>query len=162
MRTGIASRGFAALVLAVAALALSACGSSGESKKDFIARADAICNNTTRDLRNVAAPSSSGAVTLPALAKYLGAVVPVVASEAKQLKALPRPADDQVPLRRYLAAVAATAAHYKALADAARAGDRQAISAATGALRASPASHLAAAYGLKECAGPTGTVQTPP
>jgi len=30
------------LVLAAAALALSACGSSGESKKDFIARADAI------------------------------------------------------------------------------------------------------------------------
>jgi hypothetical protein len=149
-----------ALVLAAAALALSACGSSGESKKDFIARADAICNNATRDLLNVAAPATTGTVTLPALAKYLGAVVPIVASEAKQLNALPRPAGDQAALRRYLAAVAATAGHYKALADAARAGDRQAISAATGALRASPASRLAAAYGLKECAGPTGTVQT--
>jgi len=148
------------LVLAAAALALSACGSSGESKKDFIARADAICNNATRDLLNVAAPATTGTVTLPALAKYLGAVVPIVASEAKQLNALPRPAGDQAALRRYLAAVAATAGHYKALADAARAGDRQAISAATGALRASPASRLAAAYGLKECAGPTGTVQT--
>jgi len=147
-------------VLAAAALALSACGSSGESKKDFIARADAICNNATRDLLNVAAPATTGTVTLPALAKYLGAVVPIVASEAKQLNALPRPAGDQAALRRYLAAVAATAGHYKALADAARAGDRQAISAATGALRASPASRLAAAYGLKECAGPTGTVQT--
>jgi hypothetical protein len=149
-----------ALVLAVAALALSACGLSGESKKDFIARANAICNNATRDLLNVAAPATTGSVTLPALAKYLGAVVPIVASEAKQLNALPRPAGDQAALRRYLAAVAATAGHYKALADAARAGDRQAISAATGALRASPASRLAAAYGLKECAGPTGTVQT--
>jgi len=148
------------LVLAAAALALSACGSSGESKKDFIARADAICNNATRDLLNVAAPATTGTVTLPALAKYLGAVVPIVASEAKQLNALPRPAGDQAALRRYLAAVAATAGGYKALADAARAGDRQAISAATGALRASPASRLAAAYGLKECAGPTGTVQT--
>ena len=147
-------------MLAAAALALSACGSSGESKKDFIARADAICNNATRDLLNVAAPATTGTVTLPALAKYLGAVVPIVASEAKQLNALPRPAGDQAALRRYLAAVAATAGHYKALADAARAGDRQAISAATGALRASPASRLAAAYGLKECAGPTGTVQT--
>jgi hypothetical protein len=149
-----------ALVLAAAALALSACGSSGESKKDFIARADAICNNATRDLLNVAAPATTGTVTLPALAKYLGAVVPIVASEAKQLNALPRPAGDRAALRRYLAAVAATAGHYKALADAARAGNRQAISAATGALRASPASRLAAAYGLKECAGPTGTVQT--
>jgi hypothetical protein len=149
-----------ALALAAAALALSACGSSGESKKDFIARADAICNNATRDLLNVAAPATTGTVTLPALAKYLGAVVPIVASEAKQLNALPRPAGDRAALRRYLAAVAATAGHYKALADAARAGNRQAISAATGALRASPASRLAAAYGLKECAGPTGTVQT--
>src|ERR1700727_2935089 len=92
MRTGTASRGLTALVLAAAALALSACGSSGESKKDFIARADAICNNATRDLLNVAAPATTGTVTLPALAKYLGAVVPIVASEAKQLNALPRPA----------------------------------------------------------------------
>jgi hypothetical protein len=160
MRTGNAGRRSAALALAVTTVVLSACGSSGESKKDFIARANAICNNTTRDVATVPAPSTSGTVTLPALARYLGAVAPIVASEAKQLNALPRPASDQSALRRYLAAVAATAGHYKALENAARSGDRQAISAATGALRASPASRLAAAYGLKECAGPSGTVQT--
>jgi hypothetical protein len=160
MRTRTASRGLAALALTVAALALSACGSSGESKQDFIARADAICNNATRDLRNVAAPATSGTVTLRALAKYLAAVVPIVATEAKQLKALPRPAADEAALRRYLAAVTATAAHYKGLAVAARTGDQQAISSATAALQADSSSRLAAAYGLKECAGPTGTVQT--
>ena len=161
MRTGNAGRRSAALALAVTTVVLSACGSSGESKKDFIARANAICNNTTRDVATVPAPSTSGTVTLPALARYLGAVAPIVASEAKQLKALPRPTGDEATLRRYLAAVAATAAHYKALADAARGGDRQAMGAATAALRANPAPRLAAAYGLTECTGPAGTVQTP-
>ena len=160
MQTGIRSRGIAALVLSVAAMAPSACGSSGESKQDFVARANAICNNTVRDVRNVAPAAIGGTVTLPALAKYLGAVAPIVASEARQLKALPRPATDQPLLRRYLAAVNATAAHYGALADAARARDRQAMSVATAALRANPAAQLATRYGLTECAGATGTVQT--
>ena len=124
MQTVIQSRGIGALALSVAALALSACGSSGESKQDFVARANGICNNTVRDVRNVAPATGGGAITLSALAKYLGAVAPIVAGEAKQLGALPRPATDQALLRRYLAAVAATAVHYKALADAARAGDR--------------------------------------
>jgi hypothetical protein len=108
----------------------------------------------------VTPPASGGAVTLPALAKYLGAVAPIVAGEAKQLKALPRPATDRALLKQYLLAVDATAAHYKALAEAARAGDRQAMSVAIAALRADYAGQLASRYGLTECAGATGTVQT--
>ncbi len=102
MPTVIRSRGIGALALSVAALALSACGSSGESKQDFVARANGICNNTVRDVRNVAPAAGGGAVTLSALAKYLGAVAPIVAGEAKQLRALPRPATDRALLRRYL------------------------------------------------------------
>ena len=147
--------------VSLVALALAACGSSGESKQDFVARANGICTNAIHDVRNVSASGSGGAVSAQALAKYLEAVAPIVASEAKQLKALPRPTGDEATLRRYLAAVAATAAHYKALADAARSGDRQAMGAATAALRANPAPRLAAAYGLTECTGPAGTVQTP-
>lgn len=160
MQPRTASRARAALGMSLVALMLPACGSSGESKKDFVARANAICDNTVRDVRNVAAPTSGGAVTLPALAKYLGAVAPILAGEAKQLKALPRPATGQELLRRYLAAVTATATQYKALADAARTGDRQAMSAATAALRTNPAGSLAARYGLHECSGASGTVQT--
>jgi hypothetical protein len=160
MQNGIRSRRLTALACSLVALTLSACGSSGESKHDFVARANAICNNAVRDVRNVTPPASGGAVTLPALAKYLGAVAPIVAGEAKQLKALPRPATDQALLKQYLLAIDATATHYKALADAARAGDRQAMSVATAALRLNNAGQLASRYGLTECAGATGTVQT--
>src|ERR1700759_3731374 len=102
MQIRVRSRASVALGMAFLALVLSACGSSGESKQDFIARANGICNNTVRDVRNVAAPASSGTVTLPALAKYLGAVAPILASEAKQLKALPKPETDRELLRNYL------------------------------------------------------------
>ena len=160
MQTWFRSRASAVLGVSLVALALAACGSSGESKQDFIARANGICTNAIHDVRNVSVPGSGGAVSAPALAKYLEAVAPIVVSEAKQLKALPRPTTDQALLDRYLAAVAAIAAQYKALAQAARAGDRQAMSTATAALQANPATGLATRYGLTECAGATGTVQT--
>ena len=160
MQTWFRSRASAALGVSLVALALAACGSSGESKQDFIARANGICTNAIHDVRNVSVPGSGGAVSAPALAKYLEAVAPIVASEAKQLKTLPRPTTDRALLDKYLAAVAAIAAQYKALAQAARAGDRQAMSTATAALQANPATGLATRYGLTECAGATGTVQT--
>jgi len=145
------------LVLALAAVPLSACGSSAVSRKDFIARANAICNNTLREMRNVPAPSSTGAVTLPALARYLSAVAPIVDSEVKQLNALPKPSGDLALLRRYLSAQAATAAHYRALEDATKSGNTAAMTAAIAALNASPAQRLARAYGLAACTGPTRT-----
>jgi hypothetical protein len=156
----VRTRRVAALVLALAAVPLSACGSSAESKKDFIARANAICNNTLRDTRNVPAPSSTGTVTLPALARYLRAVAPIGESEVRQLKALPKPSGDLALLHRYPAAQGATAAHYRAFADAAKSGDTAAMTAAIAALNASPAERLARAYGLTACTGPTRT--TPP
>jgi hypothetical protein len=160
MQTWFRSRASGVLGVSLVALALAACGSSGESKQDFIARANGICTNAIHDVRNVSVPGSGGAVSAPALAKYLEAVAPIVASEAKQLRALPRPTTDRALLEKYLAAVAAIAAQYKALARAARAGDRQAMSTATAALQANPATGLATRYGLTECAGATGTVQT--
>jgi hypothetical protein len=160
MQTWFRSRATAVLAVSLVALTLTACGSSGESKSDFIARANGICTNAIHNVRNVSVPGSGGAVSAPALAKYLEAVAPIVVSEAKQLKALPRPTTDQGLLDKYLAAVAAIAAQYKALAQAARAGDHQAMSTATAALQANPATGLATRYGLTECAGATGTVQT--
>ena len=160
MHTWVRSWASVALGVPLAALALAACGSSGESKQDFVARANGICTNAIHDVRNVSASGSGGAVSAPALAKYLEAVAPIVTSEAKQLKALPRPTTDRALLDKYLAAAAATAAQYKALAQAARAGNRQAMSTATAALESNPATGLATRYGLTECAGATGTVQT--
>ena len=70
------------------------CGSSAETKQDYIARANAVCASTTRAIRNVAPAGASGGVSLPALGRYFDTVTPIVDSEVKQLRALPRPAAD--------------------------------------------------------------------
>ena len=157
MQSPCRRRGLLVALIAAGLVLVAGCGSSAVSKQDFIARADAICQNTIREVRDVA-PSSTGAgISLPALARYLGAVTPIVGAEVRQLRALPRPAADRPLLNRYLAAVQLASVHYRALAAAARAGDRTAIEAATAELAASPSAALATRYGLTICAGPTGT-----
>jgi hypothetical protein len=149
------------IALAIVAGTLGGCGSSGESKSDFVARANAICETAVRDVRNVTLPSASGGGTsLSALARYLHTVTPVVEGEVTQLRALPRPAADRALLDRYLNALASSAAQYRVLDGAARLADRAALAGAIGALRASPAAQLAARYGLAECAGSAGTAAT--
>jgi hypothetical protein len=146
------------IALAIVAATLGGCGSSGESKADFVARANSICETALRDVRDVTLPSASGGGTsLSALSRYLRSVTPVVEAEVKQLRALPRPAADRALLDRYLNALASSAAEYRVLDDAARHRDHAALAGAIGALRASPAAGLAARYGLAECAGSAGT-----
>ncbi len=160
MRPDVRTRAAAVLALAALSLAASGCGSSAETKKDYIARANAICSTAVRDVRTLTPPpAASGGVSLPGLARYLEGVSPIVASEAKQLRAIPRPKADRALLARYLAAVGATS-QYRALADAARAHDRQAMNTATAALLANPAAGLARRYGLADCAGAAATVKT--
>jgi hypothetical protein len=150
-----------AIGLAIVAATIGGCGSSGESKSDFVARANAICETAVRDVRDVTLPSASGdGTSLSALSRYLHSVTPVVEGEVKQLRALPRPAADRALLDRYLNALASSAAEYRVLGDAARHRDRAALAGAVGVLRASPAAQLAARYGLAECAGSAGTAAT--
>jgi hypothetical protein len=149
------------VALAIVAATLGGCGSAGESKSDFVARANAICETAVRDVRDVTLPSASGGGTsLSALSRYLRTVTPVVEGEVKQLRALPRPVADRALLDRYLNALASSAAEYRVLDDAARHRDRAALAGAIGALRGSPAPALAARYGLAECAGSAGTAVT--
>jgi hypothetical protein len=149
------------VALAIVATTLGGCGSAGESKSDFVARANAICETAVRDVLDVTLPSASGdGTSLSALSRYLQTVTPVVEGEVKQLRALPRPAADRALLDRYLNALASSAAQYRVLDDAARHRDRAALAGATGALRASPAAQLATRYGLAECAGSAGTAAT--
>jgi hypothetical protein len=142
-----------------------ACGGCGTyTKSDFIARADAICANALRDTRAIALRSSPGAASsrLNALAGYLAAALPVVESEASQLRAVRRPPDnprDRALLARYLAAVRADADSYRQLANAARTNDAAGVATAEAALRASPVSTLAARYGLHSCGTPGATVR---
>ncbi len=148
-------------MLALAAL-LPGCGASSYPKRDFVARADAICTSAVRQTRSIAAPSFTrpAARQLSALAGYLGAVLPIVQSEAAQLRALRRPTQDasaERTLARYLAAVAQTASDYRALAAAAKRSDAQGVANAEAALRASPVASLAARYGLRSCGIPGAT-----
>jgi len=132
-------------VVALLMLAALVAGCGADTKGDFVARANAICASTVRETRSIAPPSftHSKAQQLRALAGYLASVLPVVQSEATQLHALRRPtevAHDRAALARYLSAVA------------------RGVASAEAALRASPVTSLAAAYGLRSCGSPGATV----
>ena len=150
-----------ALLTLLLAQVLAACGST-YTRRDFIARADGICNNAVRDTRTIPAPAVTGDYPrqLHALASYLDKLLPVVESEAQQLRALRRPSGndaDQAALDRYLGAVSASVSHYRDLALAARQGDEAGVASAEAALRSSRVASLAASYGLTQCSQPGAT-----
>ncbi|MFZ1997264.1 MAG: hypothetical protein WAU75_24320 [Solirubrobacteraceae bacterium] len=134
---------------------LTGCGGGHTAtKQDVIARANGICVNTLRAVRNVPPPAGG---SLPALATYLGKVQPIIDKEAADTRALPRPAQDRAILNHYVAAVSAGAAQYHAAATAAKSDDSAAVSQALGALRDNTAPTFAARYGLDECSASAGT-----
>jgi hypothetical protein len=152
---GTVAGGLALIVLA------GGCG-GGYTKRDFIARADAICASTVRQLRSIPAPSFGQSATgHDALAGYLAAALPLVQSESRQLHALPRPpqkAADRSVLTSWLGAVAQVVEDYRQFEAAAQRGDAQRVASAEAALRASPVASLAASYGLSSCATPGATI----
>jgi hypothetical protein len=150
------------LGLLVLAVVLSACGGSGYTKSDFIARADAICAGAVRQTRSIAPPgvAQAGSGQDRALAAYLGSVVPVLESEASQLRALRRPPGNDgelATLNRWYTALAQSVVYYKQLAAAATSGDDQSVADAEAALGASQVYSLAASYGMRSCGTPGAT-----
>jgi len=145
---------WAIAALLVSAYFLAACGSSAPSKRDVIARGDAICETAFRDAQTIPPPAASTArgPSLSALADYLRRVKPIVDTEVAGLRALPHPAQDRALLDRYIAAMTASEAQYSALSSAAARDDEAGVASALAALRASPASSLAASYGFGSCA----------
>ncbi|HYB31273.1 MAG TPA: hypothetical protein VEF89_32080 [Solirubrobacteraceae bacterium] len=140
---------FGALALAVL---VAGCGGSGYTRQDFVTRADAICAGALRQARSI-----TPGTALPA---YLADYVPVLESEASQLRALRRPPDtahERTVLEQYFAALQQTVAEYRQLAAAAKSGDRQALSNAEAALGASQVYSLATSYGLTSCGTPGST-----
>ena len=141
------------LALVALGTVLAACGGNAYTKRDFVARADAICASALRQARSI--PPGTN---LPA---YLAAVVPVVQSEANQLRALRRPPDtahDRTTLDAYFTALGQTVDDYRRLAAAATSGDQQTIADAEASLAANPLDSLAASYGLRACGTPSATV----
>ena len=143
------------VVCSLAAL-LAGCGSK-YAKSDFVARADGICTNAVREIRSLNPPSSTSGQELRALSQYLAKLLPIVQSEASQIRALKRPSGDQATLDRYLSAQAEVVAEYRRLAAAAKLGDAQGVANAEAKLQANPVAALAAQYGLHDCGTPGGT-----
>ncbi|MBV9192888.1 MAG: hypothetical protein JO168_02005 [Solirubrobacterales bacterium] len=134
------------------ALIAVGCGASSYTRRDFIARADAICASALRQTRSIA-PGT-------ALSAYLSAFVPVLQSEESQLRALRRPpgtAQDRAILAQYFAALAQTVAEYRRLAAAVKNGNEQRVTDAEAALGSSPVYSLATSYGLSSCGTPGST-----
>jgi hypothetical protein len=143
------------------AVAVSSCGSYTE--RQFAARADAICIAAVRQERSLAPPSFSGSAALKShsLATYLARVLPIVESEARRLRRLPRPsqsAHHRAALAAYLHALDQATAGFQALAGAAATGDPQRLQAAEAALASTNLTGLAAAGGLTGCATPGATI----
>ena len=149
-------RATAGVVALTASIAVACGGGSTVSRADVIARGDAICASALRQIRTVTPPSLAPA-SLKAMSGYLRQVVPIVEKEIASLRHLPRPAKDHQLLDRYITAVASTAADYRALQQAAAAGDQNRVDTALSALSTSSASSLAADYGLDQCATAAGT-----
>jgi hypothetical protein len=152
----VRQRALALAVSVTAGLAVTACGGHTATKRDVIARANAICVNALDGVRAVP-PPTGGTNSPAALAGYLKKVVPIVSKEAADTRALPRPAQDKAILDRYVRAVSATAAQYRTLAAAAQRGDAGAVAQGLAALRTSPAPALAAQYGLARCSASAGS-----
>lgn len=143
----------------VVALLVGGCGGSSYTKGDFVARADAICTGTLRQARALAPPASTSQPG-GALAAYLGQLVPLIRSEADQLRALKRPpgsAHDTATLTSYYSALAQIVANYRQLEAAAKRGDTQTVTDVEATLRGSPIAALAASYGLRTCGTPGAT-----
>jgi uncharacterized lipoprotein YmbA len=150
------ARGVHVYVALALAVVLAGCGSSTPTKHDFVARANAICAGTLRQTRAIGAPTSAGA----GLAAYLAKAVPLVQSEADQLRALKRPTDtarDRQTLTQYFSALDQVVAAYRRLETAARRGDAAGVATVEASLRANPVTTLAARYGMRSCGTPGAT-----
>ena len=138
-----------AIGAALTAALLGGCGGGSYTKRDYVARANAICASALRKARSIPPPATG-----EEFSPYLKQVLPAVRSEVSQLRALRVPhtgADDRRLLSAYLGALAQTAREYDALAAAAERGDSAAIASSEAALRANRASVLGARYGLSSC-----------
>jgi hypothetical protein len=140
------------LATVAAATTIAACGGHSDTRQDVIARANAICFSAQQAARSVPSP---GAGDPQALAVYFKKVAPIVAKEARQLEALPRPTPRQATLNHYVDAVNASVGDYRAAARAAAAGDDGGVTQALAKLQATGATRYARAYGLTQCTGST-------
>lgn len=148
-----------AIACAVCVLGLSACGSSGTSKADYVKQADAICAKGDAQIKAVPMPLLTGApaTILKNLGTYVDRVLPVAQHVIGQLKALKQPSADKAVLQRYYAALDDAVARLGKLSVAAHQGDAKAVQSGAQALNSAQPDTLARQYGFKRCGGTGGT-----
>jgi len=139
-----------AIAALIVATLVAGCGGHTATRQDVIARANAICFTAQQAARSVTSP---GAGDTKALAAYFDKVAPIVAKEARQLAALPRPKPRQATLNHYVDAVGTSVADYRAAARAAAAGNDGGVTQALARLQSTGATRYARAYGLNQCIG---------
>jgi len=146
------------LAACLVAVAASACGGSSATKKDVIARGNAICASAIRSVRAVT-PPPGGATSGKTLSGYFQRLEPIVSQEVAQLSKLPRPATDKALLNRYIDSIGQAGHAYRQLAAAAQRDDLAGVATNLAALRSNPAQSLAQQYGMSQCAAASGTAR---
>ena len=155
MTSSYVRRVAATLAACLVAVSATACGGSSATKKDVIARGNAICSNALSSVRAVV-PPPKGSTSGTALSGYFQRLLPIVNKEVSQLRKLPRPSTDKAVLNRYIDAITKAGATYKQLVAAAQRNDITSVAKDLSALRASPAQSLAQRYGMSQCASAAG------
>jgi hypothetical protein len=147
------------IAMAVVAV-LSACGSSGPSKKDFISRADAICARGDSQIKSVPLPQTTG-LSAPQiyanLGSYVDRLLPVAQKVIVQIKALKQPSDNQALLHRYYASLDSGIVKLQALSTAAKQANKQGLQTAITGLRDTQPAQLARQYGFRTCGSTAAT-----
>ncbi len=144
------------LAACMVTVTVSACGGSSPTKKDVIARGNAICASAIRSVRAVTPPPGA-ATSGRALSGYFQRLEPIVSQEVAQLRKLPRPATAKALLNRYIDSIAHAGDTYRRLTAAAQGDDPAGVATNLAALRSNPAQSLAQQYGMSQCAAASGT-----
>lgn len=140
-----------ALVGAVVALVVAACGGAGgTSKADYVKQANAVCRDAAKQVAALRIPSRADVTAMP---KAAARVVAVQRRALDQLRAIKPPKPDRTEIAKWVALVDQTIDQADLSAAAQKDGEIQrAITAnANGSALDRRADEIARAYGLRMC-----------
>ena len=153
-------KGFAAAVIAVAALVGAGCGGDDETsgggetltKQEWIAKADAICADAQERIQKLGDPGAD----LGKLAELTGDAKEIIEDEVAAMRDLKPPTGDEQQIDAMLAQVEKGSEAFEALIEAASSGDIAKLQEITAegsdfSKASAEADRLAKEYGLTKC-----------
>ena len=141
--------GWPALGALALATALTACGDSGPTKADFVAKADGSCAAGNTAISSAAKPTNA-----PQVATAAGTAVSTVDGQVAMLRAMKMPGGkDKAQVEGVIAAIGEVSAPTKALQDAAAKNDDAAMAKAGAEMqtKVDAAATSAQTFGLTQC-----------